>query len=325
MPDLALPEPSRQLAFHELLVGARKTWLRDALSEALADVDPDEVRRELGAVVPKDAAAILAAAGIRDEYVFPTPAILRAKPTLLAYYRLLLGLPQKTFYGKGTGMGAFRSMERSGALNARQAPRLEELCAVMTARLAELIRQISPAITMRDVEELPLLILGSQFQGANNNKIGQEATRTVFLAIESIVHEHVAERTETRLIVKNSAGRLVRITLASDPDVRIQEEFGEELQNKVAIEIKGGTDASNAHNRAGEAEKSHRKAHAAGYGGFWTVIAKKSVDPEQLRRESPTTRDWFDASQVLGREGPEWEDFRRRIAGEVGIPLEDEG
>ena len=48
--------------------------------------------------------------------------------------------------------------------------------------------------------------------------------------------------------------------LATDPDIRIQEEFEPgQLRNKVAIEIKGGTDISNAHNRAGEAEKSHQK------------------------------------------------------------------
>jgi|SRR6266567_6638705 len=47
-----------------------------------------------------------------------------------------------------------------------------------------------------------------------------------------------------------------RSALSVFPDTRIQEEFGGKLRNKVAIEIKGGTDVSNAHNRAGEAEKS---------------------------------------------------------------------
>jgi hypothetical protein len=324
MADLKLPEPSRQLAFHELLVAARKLWLRDGLAEALAAVDPDAVSRELADHAAADARAILASSGIRDEFVFPTPTVLAAKPTLVGYYRLLLGLPQKTFYGTGTGMGAFASMERKGTLNSRQRDALPALCSVMGEKLAELVRQISPTVTMRDVEELPLLILGSQFQGGNNNTIGKQATENVFLAIESIVHDHIESRTETRLTVKNASGRTVHITLASDPDVRIQEEFGEELRNKVAIEIKGGTDVSNAHNRAGEAEKSHQKARGDGYRDFWTVIATRGVDQEQLRRESPTTRSWFDASQVLARQGDEWQEFRSRIAGEVGIPLADE-
>lgn len=91
------------------------------------------------------------------------------------------------------------------------------------------------------------------------------------------------------------------------------------------MEIKGGTDRSNAHNRAGEAEKSHQKAKAEGFRDFWTIIAKKGLDTEKLKRESPTTNSWFDAAQVLGREGSDWEEFRNRLAGQVGIPLAADG
>jgi hypothetical protein len=66
------------------------------------------------------------------------------------------------------------------------------------------------------------------------------------------------EEQETKVVLKNSAGRMVVVALAADPDVRIQEEFSGKLQNKVAIEIKGGTDKSNAHNRTGE-PKNHTK------------------------------------------------------------------
>jgi len=113
----------------------------------------------------------------------------------------------------------------------------------------------------------------------------------------------------------------VVIALASDPDVRIQEEFGGRLQNKVAIEIKGGTDRSNAHNRAGEAEKSHQKARAEGFRDFWTIIAKAGLNLQKLSSESPTTNSWFDAPHVLGRKGEDWEEFRARVASQVGIPI----
>src|SRR5207253_11212246 len=120
---------------------------------------------------------------------------------------------------------------------------------------------------------------------------------------------------------RNAAGRVVLISLSADPDVGIEEEFSGRLRQKVAIEIKGGTDKSNAHNRAGEAEKSHQKAKSEGFRDFWTIIAKKGLDVEKLKRESPTTNSWFDATQVLGREGEDWEEFRNRIAGQAGIPL----
>jgi hypothetical protein len=107
----------------------------------------------------------------------------------------------------------------------------------------------------------------------------------------------------------------------TDPDIRIQEDFGGTFRKKVAIEIKGGTDKSNAHNRAGEAEKSHHKAKREGFRDFWTIIAKKGLNVDKLRAESPTTNSWFDVAQILGRNGPDWEDFRSRISEVVGIPI----
>jgi hypothetical protein len=293
----------------------------DALAETLASIDPTKLKLELSRFIPTDVQKILAAAGVRDEHVFPTPVMLQTKPTLLGYYRLLLGIPQKSFYRSDTGMGRFKSMEARGVLNKNQRKALPILCRALSSGLAELVRQMSPAITQRDVAELPLLTLGAQFQGSNNNTIGRQAVVDAFLSIREIVKEHIAEEQEKRITVKNSAGRIVVIALAADPDVRIQEEFSGKLQNKVAIEIKGGTDKSNAHNRAGEAEKSHQKARGEGFRDFWTIIAKKGLDVAKLKRESPTTNSWFDATQVLGREGEDWEEFRNRIAGQVGIPL----
>jgi XcyI restriction endonuclease len=95
------PSPSRQIAFHQLLVAARKTWLMDVLSETLGKVDPNELKTQLMTYVPADVQQILAAAGVRDEHVFPTPIILETQPTLVGYYRLLLGVSQKSFYGTG--------------------------------------------------------------------------------------------------------------------------------------------------------------------------------------------------------------------------------
>jgi hypothetical protein len=308
------------VAFHQLLVGARKTWLIDALRDALATVDVSRLRAEIALYTPPDVQTTLASVGIRDEWVFPTPVVLEARPTLIGYYRLLLGVSQKAFYRGGTGMGRFKSMETSGTMKEKQRALLPEFCEAMGEGLADLIRQLSPQVTPRDVNELPLLTLGSQFQGGSNVAIGKQATVDVFLAIADIVTDYIAVRAERQLTVINASGRRVLITLAGDPDVRIQEDFSGTLRNKVALEIKGGTDMSNVHNRAGEAEKSHQKAKAEGFRDFWTIILKKGLSIDKLRSESPTTNSWFDAAQVLGREGTDWEEFRTRVAGEVGIP-----
>ncbi|MDA8217181.1 MAG: XcyI family restriction endonuclease [Dehalococcoidales bacterium] len=318
--QIEVPDAARQVAFHQLLVAARKTRLIDALGDALSRLDPNEVKSELAAYVPVDAQAVLAANGIRDEHVFPVPIVLESKPTLVGYYRLLLGLPQKPFYRGDTGMGKFKSMEVKGTLSKAQRAALPEFCKAMREALANLVRQVSPQITPRDVNELPLLTLGQQFQGANNVTIGQQAIQDVFLAINAIVERYIVDQDGRKIVIENASQRTVVIALAQDPDVAIQEEFSGALHKNVAVEVKGGTDASNAHNRAGEAEKSHRKAKNAGFRDFWTIIAMKGLDTAKLRQESPTTTSWFDIAQVLGRQGGDWNEFRRRIAGVVGIP-----
>lgn len=315
------PDPSRQIRFHQLLVAARKTWLADALSEALSRIAPATVKSQIRTYAPADAQKILAAAGVRDEHVFPTPVVLEEKPTLVGYYRLLLGLPQKSFYGSGTGMGPFKSMESQGSLNNRQRALLPKFCATMGKALAELVRQLSPAVTQRDIAELPLLTLGSQFQGANNVRIGREATAQVFLAIADITKPYNKSRTANQILVTNASRRTVTIKLGADPDLRIEEDVGGTWHKKIAIEIKGGTDKSNAYNRAGEAEKSHLVARGEGFPEFWTIIATKSLTMSKLKKRSPTTNQWFDVAQVLGRKGAEWDAFRRRVAGIVGIPV----
>lgn len=313
--------PSRQVAFHQMLVAARKTVLMDALSEALGQIDPNVMKTQILAYVPSDAQRIVAAAGIRDEHIFPVPVVLERKPTLIAYYRLLLGISQKRFYRKGTGMGPFKSMETRGLLNPRKRPNLEYFCGAMAGSLAELVRQISPNITPRDVSELPLLTPGAQLYGSNNNAIGKQATLDVFLSVVEIVKGFVVSQDNTKIVVNNASKRKVIIALSGDPDIRIQEEFEGRLRNILAIEIKGGTDVSNAHNRAGEAEKSHRKAKKQDFRDYWTVISLAGVDPNMLQQESPTTNSWFDVAQVLARDGNDWNEFRSRFAGAVGIPL----
>lgn len=313
--------PSRQVVFHQMLVAARKSMLTDALSEALGQLDPNVTKKQILAYVPAGAQKILAAAGIRDEHVFPVPAVLETKPTLVGYYRLLLGISQKRFYRKGTGMGPFKSMETRGILNPKKRPDLERFCGVMAENLAELVRQVSPKITARDVSELPLLTLGAQLYGSNNNAIGKQATREVFLAVAEIVKTFVVSRDSTKIVIQNASKRRVIVALSSDPDIRIQEEFEGKLRNVLAIEIKGGTDVSNAHNRAGEAEKSHRKAKKQDFRDYWTIISLSGVDLGMLQQESPTTNSWFDVAQVLARDGKDWREFRSRFAGAVGIPL----
>jgi hypothetical protein len=294
----------------------------DALSDALGQLDPGVIKEQVTRYVPADVQKILAASGIRDEHVFPLPLVLELKPTLVGYYRLLLGVSQKRFYRAGTEMGPFKSMEERGVIYTKRRPSLEKFSEIMATHLAELVRQISPAVTARDINELPLLTLGAQYYGSNNNAIGKQATTDVFLSVAEIVKPFIVTQDARKIILENASKRRVVISQASDPDIRIQEEFEKgRFHNKVAIEIKGGTDHSNAHNRAGEAEKSHQKAKNLGYRDCWTIISMTGVNREKLHEGSPTTSSWFEVAEVLARDGADWREFLSRFADATGIPI----
>lgn len=319
---IKLPAPTKQLQVHQMLLVFRKTVLHDALRAALADVDPVAVAAEMAQYAPADGRKVLASAGIRDEEVFMVPSVLKKAPRLLGYYRLVLGVPQKQFYRADTGVGSFSAMETRGVIPPRVADRIDELCTAMNEVLGSLVAQLAPTITPEDLAQLPLLVLGVQVDGVLRNTIGATATAGVFDALERVIAGTgvVVTRSKDgrRLSLINAAGRIVTVKLASDPDAVIEEKIGTKTHFKVAIEIKGGTDASNAHNRAGEAEKSHQKVSKKA-SDFWTIISLKGLDIDMIKRESPTTQQWFDVSEVLAGNGLTWQQFEDRVIVACGI------
>lgn len=72
----------------------------DALNEALKVAPPKTVKQQLSTYVPADVQPILAAAGVRDEHIFPVLAVLEAKPTLIGYYRLSIGISDSVKYSR---------------------------------------------------------------------------------------------------------------------------------------------------------------------------------------------------------------------------------
>ena len=116
------PDPDRQVRFHEQLVLARKTWLMDALSDALRRIDSNALKAELITYVPADIQQTLAASGIRDEHVFPTPLILEAQPTLGGTTGSSSGRHRKRSMGPEPGWGGSGSWKRKAG-----SPRLRGL------------------------------------------------------------------------------------------------------------------------------------------------------------------------------------------------------
>jgi hypothetical protein len=310
-PAFTFPPPERQIFIHEFLVRARNSVLHDVVRNAAKAVPPKTLNAEIVTYAPSPGLQVLQGTNIRDELVFAIPAILTAAPTTLGYYRLLLGFSQKLFYTTATGLNIFRSMEERGVISQTAAPAIPDLCREMNIEMSALITSIDPSLISADVDQLPIMTLGAQADGSWRTQIGQAATKGVYEALKAVIKAQGLQYNDIgpSLSLVNKAGRSVTIALAADPDVVITETINNQEFLKVAIEIKGGTDVSNVHNRAGEAEKSHQKAKGRGATDFWTIISKTNVQMNVLKSESPTTNQWFDVEQVLKQSGTDWQNL----------------
>ncbi len=296
--------------------------MQDALCETVGHMDIAHLDQELAKIVPKEDLAILASHGLRGELLFPAPCLLVDNPKLLGYYRLLYGFSQKAFYSADFGLTRFKSMEDRGLLSETTQDSLLPLCKALSACASSLLNGVgSERLTKEFMDDLSLLTLGPQLRGGANVRKGTVGIINVFESIHKIVKEYIVASARQCIEIKNSAGRTVLIEFAADPDIIIREAMADKrYRNIIAIEIKGGTDFSNIHNRLGEAEKSHQKARQKGFVECWTVVNVDKFDLEMARKESPSTNRFYRISQIVSAKSDEYIDFRNRIISLTGIP-----
>lgn len=320
--DIRIPPPQQQIDFSFALAQIRSLFLQDALLSTVEQLEISSIDHELNRMVPKQCLKALARQGLRGELVFPVPCVLMANPRLLGYYRLLLGTSQKSFYSGETGVSRFKAMEEKGTISRVNEEALTPLCTALIQALATLIEGIGTDRLSRDLlDDLTLLTVGPQLKGGANNKIGVAGTVKVFEIIHDIVRHASVSSSGKEIEILNAAGRRVLIEFASDPDIIIREQMDKtSRRNIIAIEIKGGTDFSNIHNRIGEAEKSHQKARSAGYHECWTVVNVDRIDIAMAQRESPSTNRFYCLSRLIANgNDEEYRDFRNRIISLTGI------
>lgn len=319
--SIALPHPQLQINFQACLKQLRQECLQDALLSSVKTLQITRLDSELATYVPEARLKELAGRGLRGEMLYAVPYLLQANPKLLGYYRLLLGYSQKEFYTSKTGMSKVKAMEDRGILRAQYSSLLPDVCTALIGSACDLVDGIGiERITKDLLDDLTLLTLGPQLRGSSNVAKGTGAIEQVWEIIKAIVTQSITQESERVMELQNAAGRKVRITFAADPDVTIQEEMSTgEWRNVLAIEVKGGEDISNIHNRIGEAEKSHQKAKNDGYSDFWTIVNVSHVDPEVVKRESPTTRRFYGLPALLISGSSEYKDFKSRIISFTGI------
>jgi len=316
-----IPNTERQVYIEEFLCRARTNYLHEAVAKAARKVAPSDLRRQFVSYVPPEGLALLHGTRIRDEEVYAAPCLLETSPCLIAFYRLLLGISQKQFYTARTGLSRFKVLEDASTVPSELKPHLGDLCHAINNAISQMLLRFQPARLHADIAQLPVMTLGAQADGSWRTQIGSSATQAVFDSLKSIVRNAGAQFKETKssIAVTNSSGRRVSLMLSADPDVVIREEFADVSVYKTAIEIKGGTDRSNIHNRAGEAEKSHQKARQDGAGDCWTVISLDGTSLDKLKQESPSTREWFDLAEIRKQRGPGWDRIVSLTKAAMGI------
>ena len=314
--------PDKSIDLYRALVVARHLQLQPALGRTVSEVVVATIDRELRELVPPEALNHVARLGLRGERVFPVPSILEHAPPLIGYYRMLLGISKKEFSQTNKlGYGPWLNAEERGVVSARLLPDLPRLCEAFSEPLVNLVYAMA-VFDDRDLSDLTLLTLGSTLQGGRNNVIGSRASTMVFEALKTLL-SHPTDLSEKRIQFETPAGYRFILEEGSDPDVRLDAVTGSgEKIPIIAIEIKGGEDASNAWNRAGEAEKSHNKARdEQGFNHRWTIMVMQGLDRDQLRRRTPSSTELFEASDIMGQSGADWDSLQEKFAAIIDKPF----
>ena len=309
-------KPDLQVSFYHRLQTFQHSYLSEALASTVSKLDIRKIDNELAVYAGTTGLSKLATFGIRGEVMYPVPCVISSRPSLLGYYRLLYGLSQKEFY-RIPQIASFKRLEERNEFTPVLLSRLSTLCESLSVTAQLLLDSIND-LDLRTVRDLQLLTLGAQLRGGQNTRLGKDATAEVFSLIEKIVHQNIIDENPRTLILKNEAGRRVVVAFSSDPDIAITETMASGSRPVLSIEIKGGTDISNIHNRIGEAEKSHQKAKSEGFFEFWTIVGAE-VDPMMARRESPTTSRFFRLSQLRNPSSVEYKSFCNLVQSAVGI------
>ena len=310
--------PTIQIDFYSRLKEAESLFLLPALLEYTSKLDIAHLDKELAYYAGNDKLKYVAKFGLRGELLFPVPYVLRGKPQLLGYYRLLLGFSQKQM-SSTKPFGQFLKMEKDGILNKKSANNLPKLCISFIESSWILINNI-PSISTEILNALTLLTLGGQLRGSYNTLLGKKATKIIFDLIKNILEPSIESIKKDSIVVRNDEEQLVRIDFASDPDIAIRTQTSSGmLINKTAIEIKGGQDISNVHNRIGEAEKSHQKAKNRGFERFITIVNVSKLDITTAKLESPTTDYFFLIHEISDEKNKNYQSFKELIISEIGL------
>ncbi len=313
--NFSILPPMTQIGFAIKLKEIRDRYLDIALKDTVSSLDIARIDDELARFMKNERLQYLAQFGLRGEIAFPVPYVLTSNPYLLGYYRFLLGFSQKRFYNARL-FGRFARLESKGVLPPELADDITPLCQSLIESvwlLLETLTTLSPSL----VSDLQLLTVGPQLRGSMNTILGQTAEAAFFQTLKSFIDQHyITSEDSKRVTLINEQQEEVVISKGRDPDISVEGGVSNQHRKILAIEIKGGDDFANIHNRLGEAEKSHIVAREKGYEERWTVIAVEQIGRDEAKARTPSTTRLFHLPQLEDPNSEEYDEFNQAL-GEV--------
>jgi hypothetical protein len=318
--DVIFPvmSPDLQISFYFRFQEIKNFYLGEALQRVITSIDIPTIDNQLAIFVPGQYLNKISSFGIRGEVFFPVPLIIQTSPYLLAYYRLLYGLSKKDFYHKNY-FYKFAALEKNGRIPNETVKLIPALCRSLISTGHILLEAIG-TVSIEIIRNLQIITIGPQLRGGILNKIGQDANKEVFNIIHHIIEPYISSKTDRSIKIMNEAGKEVSIIFSNDPDISIQDILPTGINPIVAIEIKGGRDASNIYNRIGEAEKSHESAREKGFNHRWTIV-RVAFDRDKLRRKYPNLRttQFFNLDSLNDFSSKEYQRFMELFCSLVSI------
>jgi hypothetical protein len=271
--------------------------------------------------------------------VFCHPKLLREHPQLLAYYRNIAALAQKSI--KKLVQIDVKPFEADAAHRLT----LTEVKALTLARLFNehvtlIIDSSIQSITKEELHGILLTSTGAQIDGSWRNAIGEEAEKVMqrllikeakernllaalFPRIGHAVETYDPTRLEEQLgKIENYRGILLTnstsILFSSDPDVSLVNEAGATV---CAIEVKGGTDTAGALERYGAAKKSFEEARRNAP-KVVTILAASCITQEVHNRiaRDPLITDYFNLTALLDEDSMLYKRFMQQVFTLLGAP-----
>ena len=265
--------------------------------------------------------------------VFCHPKLLREHPQLLAYYRNVAALSQKSvsYLVKGVDVRKLETDTENRVL-------LSEVSALKLATLfnEHITLIVDSSIQSLTKEELYALLLastGTQIDGSWRNTIGEEAERLVQRLLIKEVKErgllaafipqkgqgveiYDASRLEAQLSqIELYRGILLTnktsILFSSDPDISI---IAPNNKTVCVLEIKGGTDPAGALERYGAAKKSFEKARYT-TPDVTTILVASCITPEvhtRIKQDSLITA-YYNLTEMIEEESTTYSQFFQQL------------